>query len=522
MSTSYPGVGCSAGVAAAPAWQPRAHRGVAATGAVDPTQVVAAFTAAADRLQDLASSFRGHGATDYADILEAEAFIARDPTFADEVVAVLAGQDNQDAEAAVTQVAERLADVMAAIASDTLRERAADIREVGRRVVDELLGRVRPTPPQGRLILVDDEVSAPDLLEYADHLVGAVSVRGGASSHASIVARSLGIPLVAQVASDLLAVVDGELLLVDGDAGRVDAQPSAEALASVPAPPSTMVSATSEPPMPLETRDGVAVTVMANVASAVEAHRAMAAGAHGVGLLRTELAFLDAEHWPTSAEHERSLRPIAEVLADRPVTVRILDFSNDKRPPFLAAEPANSSLALLLNHPAALDDQLRAILAIARVCDVRVLVPMVTTASDVRAVRDRLNALAGADATPPVGAMIELPEAVDNLPEILPAVDFLSIGTNDLTATTLGFERTDPRLTPELAGDPRILHQVERVTSLAALAGTPVSVCGDAAASPEVLPLLLGVGVVEFSVAPSRITAVRDLVSEQSRKECVE
>jgi phosphoenolpyruvate-protein kinase (PTS system EI component) len=261
---------------------------------------------------------------------------------------------------------------------------------------------------------------------------------------------------------------------------------------------------------------------MANVASAVEAHRALAAGAHGVGLLRTELAFLDAAHWPTLADHERSLRPIAEVLAGRQVTVRILDFSNDKRPPFLAGERTESSLALLLNQPSALDDQLRAILAVAQLCDVRVLVPMVTTASDVRAVRDRLTVLGGADATPPVGAMIESPEAVANLPEILPAVDFLSIGTNDLTATTLGFERTDPRLTPELAAHPHVLRQVERVISLAALSGTAVSVCGDAAARLDVLPLLLGVGVVEFSVAPSRIAAVRDLVSEQSRKECVD
>jgi phosphoenolpyruvate-protein kinase (PTS system EI component) len=411
---------------------------------------------------------------------------------------------------------------MEAIASDTLRERAADIREVGRRVVDELLGRVRPTPPDGQLILVDDEVSAPDLLEYADHLVGAVSVRGGASSHASIVARSLGIPLVTQVVPDLLAVSDGELLLVDGDAGRVDVQPDAEALARVPATQPSMTSSTSLPPMQLETRDGVAVTLMANVASAVEAHRALAAGAHGVGLLRTELAFLDAAHWPTAAEHERSLRPIAEVLAGRQVTVRILDFSNDKRPPFLAAERTESSLALLLNQPAALDDQLRAILAVARICEVRVLVPMVTTASDLRTVRDRLTALAGADAVPPVGAMIESPAAVANLPEILREADFLSVGTNDLTATTLGLERTDPRLTPELAADPRVLRQVERVCSLAALSGTTVSVCGDAAASLEVLPLLLGVGVVEFSVAPSRIAAVRDLVSEQSHAECVE
>jgi phosphoenolpyruvate-protein kinase (PTS system EI component) len=520
MATSYPGVACSSGVAVAPAWQPRAAAVAPPTADVDPAGVAAAFSRAADRLLDLATSFRDNGATTYADILEAESFIARDPMFADEVATILAAPGPHDPEAAVMDVTERYAAVMEAVEAENLRERAGDIREVGRRVVDELLGRVRPAPPQGELILLDEEVSAPDLLEYADHLVGAVSVRGGASSHASIVARSLGIPLVALVNSDLLSLGDGEQLLVDGDTGKVEVDPTAESMAAVSAATAPMPGVNVGPLGPATTRDGVEVTVLANVASAVEAQRALAAGADGVGLLRTELAFLAAQDWPTTSEHERSLQPILEILTGHPVTVRILDFSNDKRPPFLADRVVGSSLTLLLRHPDALDAQLRAIATLGRGCDVRVLVPMVTTADDLDAVRGRLAALVGKGRLPSVGAMIELPAAVENLAALLPAADFLSIGSNDLTAATFGLERTDRRLTPELAAHPDVLRQVERVTRLGTASGMPVAVCGDAAANETVLPLLLGAGVSEVSVSPSRIAAVRDLISEQSQAEC--
>lgn len=519
MTTTYDGVACSPGIAAAPAWSPRATLGVskpvvATSARVSPATVSSAFEAAATRLLSLASSYRRDGATASADILETEAFIARDPTFVGEVMSDLASVPGLDPADAVRQVAQRHADVMEGLAADGLRERAADIREVGRRVVDELTGRARPVPPPGLVVLVDEEVCAPDLLEFADRLAGAVSLRGGASSHASIVARSLGLPLVSQVDEAVLQVPDGVLLEVDGDGGRVSVDPVPGM--TVSGHPSLAALAAARA-LPAVTRDGVAVTLLANIASPLEARRAVDAGAAGVGLVRTELPFLDADSWPSAAEHEWQLRPLLEVLAGRPVVVRLLDFSNDKVPAFVQSLlAASGSAPVLLSAPSALDAQLSAILSAGRGYDVRVMVPMVTRPEELVLVRSRLRELAAGGPVPPVGAMIESPAAVDNLAALLPVADFVSLGTNDLTAATLGLERSDPRLTPGLAARPEVMAQVERVVREATSYGTSVSVCGDAAADVAVLPLLLDVGVTAVSVAPSRLDAVRALVREQS------
>jgi phosphoenolpyruvate-protein kinase (PTS system EI component) len=510
MTTTYDGLACSSGVAAAPAWSPRAAV-TAGPVLATPAVISAAFEAAAVRLEALASSYRRDGAMASAEILEAEALIARDPTFAADVIDRVAG--GGDAAAAVQQVAQRHALAMEGLTDDGLRERAADIREVGRRVVDELTGRARPVPPAERVVLVDEEVCAPDLLEFADHLVGAVSLRGGASSHASIVARSLGLPLVSQVDAAVLAVPDGVLIEVDGDAGRVAVNPALR-LVSVPMSSGAVAAARA---LPAITRDGVSVTLLANVASPREARRALDAGATGVGLVRTELALLDGETWPTAGEHEAQLRPLLEVLAGHSVVVRLLDFSNDKVPAYAAPLLAASGTGpVLLHAPAALDAQLAAILAAGRGYDVRVLVPMVTRPEELELVRGRLAVLAEDQPLPPVGALIESPAAVDNLPALLPVADFLSVGTNDLTATTLGLDRSDPRLGPALAARPEVLTQIARVVHEAAEVGTPVSVCGDAAADPAVLTRLLEIGVTTISVAPSRLDAVRALVRTQS------
>ena len=258
-----------------------------------------------------------------------------------------------DATSAVMQVAERHAAVMAGLASADLRERAADIRQVGRMVSDRLGGRVPPTPPAGPFVLLAHEVTAPDLLEYAEQVTGAVSVLGGAGSHASIVARSLGVPLVVGVDPAALDAPAGVTVAVDGDSGAFLVDPDAATVARLrtrTGTPSAADLAVSRA-QPARTTDGVDITLLANVASSTEARRALEAGAAGVGLLRTELPFLAATEWPTREQHEDALRPVLEVLRGRPVTVRLLDFTHDKVPPFLRGHGDTSSLTLLLARP---------------------------------------------------------------------------------------------------------------------------------------------------------------------------
>ena len=521
MTTTYSAVTCSPGVALAPGWRPRsAVPDPARRASVTTVAVRDAFHATAAHLDQLAESFRGDGVAAYADILDAEALIARDPAFLAEVVALF--QDHGvDAATAVTRVAERHADLMAGLESADLRERAADIRQVGRMVTDRLGGRVQPTPPAGPFVLLADEVAAPDLLEYAEQLAGAVSVLGGPASHASIVARSLGVPLVVGVQPSALDAADGETLLVDGDAGALVVAPDPAAVdrmrARATGPSQAELAAARA--LPARTIDGTDITLLANVASSVEARRALEAGAAGVGLLRTELPFLGALDWPTREEHEAALRPVLEVLPGRPVTVRLLDFTHDKVPPFLRGHGDESSLALLLAHGDALDSQLRAVLAVGRAVDLRLMLPMVTRPEELERVRKRLGAAAravGTDRLPPLGAMLELPAAIDALPELVAVADFFSLGTNDLTASTLGLARSDPRLTPARATDPAVLRLVERAVVLTREAGRPLSLCGDAGADPLAFARLLAVGVRTFSVAPSRLDQVRAMVRAAS------
>jgi phosphoenolpyruvate-protein kinase (PTS system EI component) len=247
--------------------------------------------------------------------------------------------------------------------------------------------------------------------------------------------------------------------------------------------------------------------VLANAATAAEAHAALRAGAEGVGLLRTELALLGATRWPSEGEHRASLAPVLAQLAGRTATVRVLDFGGDKTPPFLRGTPERG-LALLLAHPEALRAQLRAILAEAAVHRValRILLPLVGSAREVRAVRDLLEAPAGAT----LGAMVETRAAVAAAAEIAREADFLSIGTNDLTADVLAVDRFSPG--GAVAHDPRVLAAVAATVAAARSAGRIVEVCGEAASEPLVLPLLVGLGVDELSVGAARVGATREAV----------
>jgi phosphoenolpyruvate-protein kinase (PTS system EI component) len=255
----------------------------------------------------------------------------------------------------------------------------------------------------------------------------------------------------------------------------------------------------------------------------------LAGGAAGVGLLRTEIPYTEALAWPTLAEDQAQLEPILGLLAGRPATVRLLDFSGDKIPPFLRDETGAGSspsgvagvgsgpsgeapgLAALLAHRTALPDQLRAILQAGRGTQLAVLIPMVSSLDEVRQVRDVLTKTAaalGAD-LPRLGIMVELRVTAETAGTFAPAVDFFSIGTNDLTGQVLGLDRRDPAARPALAADPRVLALIAKVADAGRQAGIGVSVCGDSAADPLVLPLLIGLGVTTLSVPAARVQRVR-------------
>jgi phosphoenolpyruvate-protein kinase (PTS system EI component) len=492
-----------------------------------PDEVAAAFAAVAQERSALAQQLRQDQRDEQADIVAIGGLIAADPTLIEPAVAAV--RDGADAAAAVERSAAVQAAAIAALANPDLAARADDVRQVANAVLARLAGGGTSPPPAGDFILVGREVDPADLIRLAESgLVGAVSVSGGANSHAAIIARGLGIPMLAGSDPEVLAVRAGQAAILDAVAGQLIVDPSPQDLAAV-APPGTpaRVSGTrggghgsAAPGTPPRTRDGEEITLLCNVASATETRLGLASGATGVGLLRTEIPFLKAAGWPSEADHRAALDPVLSLLTGRPAVVRLLDFGGDKTPPFLAGQGAG--LTMLLSHPHALGDQLRAVLRSGRDTRLHVMVPMVSSPDEVAVVRAALaDAAAEVGAVvPALGMMVEVAATAAAADAFTPVADFFSIGTNDLTSQVLGIDRADPRMRPALAADPRVLALISRVVKAADAAGVSVSVCGDAAADPDVLPLLIGLGVRTLSVGAARLADVAGRIALADAAEC--
>jgi phosphoenolpyruvate-protein kinase (PTS system EI component) len=480
------------------------------TASASPEQVAAAFAAVADDRAGLASNLRAQGREQEAAIVEVAALIAADPILVNPAVAAV--QAGTDAAAAVTAAAEAQAAILAGLDSPELSERSGDVRQIAQAVLERLAGGT-PEPPNEDFILVRREVAAADLIELADSgLAGAVSIAGGASSHAAIVARGLGLPMVTGIDASVLASTQGCPALLDGGAGVLTLEPTAVELAGA----RPMPSAAGQPRAAAGhawTIDGHKITILCNVASAAETRRGLAEGAAGVGLLRTEIPFVAAADWPTTMQHEQQLAPILSLLAGRPATVRLLDFSGDKIPAFLP--PGRSGLAELLGHPTALADQLRVVMQAGRDTELAILIPMVSTLAEVATVRSVVERVAAELAVyaPPIGIMVELAQTAATAEMFAAHVDFFSIGTNDLASQVLNLSRLDPTAGPGFAADPRVLELIGHVTEAAAAADISISVCGDAAADRRVLPLLIGLGVRVVSVPAAKVGQVHDWLS---------
>jgi phosphoenolpyruvate-protein kinase (PTS system EI component) len=466
-------------------------------------RAIAALERAAAELDSIAAELRAAGRTGEAEIVATGSLMAADPALASGVERRIL-ETGMGAAAALTETAAEHADALAAIGDETLAARADDVLSLGRRAARIASGTDDAPQAAGATVLVAQDLGPADVAELDRGVRAIALVAGGATAHAAIVARSLGLPLVAGLGNALLRVEPGEPLVVDGVAGEVVRAPSPQRVERAEAArvrrEHARTAAAAARDLPAQTIDGHRVTVLVNASCAAETVAGLEAGAAGIGLLRTELAFLQADGWPSASDHLAALMPVLEPARGRDATVRVLDFGGDKTPPFLRDRPERG-IALLLAHPQELEAQLAAIVEAAADTRLRVMLPLVGGPADVEAVRARLPE--GVE----LGAMIETRAAAEAAPAIATVSDFLSIGTNDLTHSALGSDRFAGG--DAIAHHPQVLALIARTVEAAREAGIPLEVCGEAASDPVTFPLLVGLGVDELSVGASRVGAVR-------------
>jgi phosphoenolpyruvate-protein kinase (PTS system EI component) len=509
-SAASPGIALGrAHVLDAPAAKPardlgRDERMVEAARAVDALQV------AGMQIQQLADDLAARGSAAEAEILATGALMASDPGLAAAVRAAVL-EDGADAASALLGAAEVFAETLSALEDPVLALRADDVRSLGRRAARLASGinGGSPAPQSGDTVLVARDLGPADVAELAAGACAIALSAGGAMAHAAIVARSLGIPMVVGLGDGLLEVAEGTPLVVDGDTGSVAVAPGRERRhsAQVAAALRHRVSERAAAARGLESRttDGHLLRVLTNAVSSSEVGTGLAAGAEGIGLLRTELRFLDAHAWPSEDQHRRQLAPVLEALGGTTATVRVLDFGGDKTPPFLRGT-TKRGIGLLLDHPDALAAQLSAILDAGAHADLRVLLPMVECADELDTVRALIAEL-DQRAEVSLGAMIETSPAVERASEIAAHADFLSIGTNDLTHSILGTDRFAAG--EAVTHHPDVLRAIAATVDAAAGGRLIVEVCGEAASDPIVMPILVGLGVHELSVGAARVGTVR-------------
>jgi phosphocarrier protein FPr len=435
------------------------------------------------------------------------------------------------AEPAWWHAVTTLAAQLAASSDELVAARAADVREAGAAVLGELGEVVDRIPPAGAMdgaVLVADELGPGEVARVVERGGVAIALsRGSPTAHAVLVGRNLGVPMVLGTGRQLDNLRPGAVLDVDGTAGTVQVDPPdlAERRQAVAAAARRSARERELAAAPVQVQ-GQTIRVAANIGSVAEARAAVAAGADGVGLLRTELLMFDCPQLPDEDSQAAQLAAIFEVLGKRPVVVRVLDVGGDKPMRALALDPQHNGflgvrgLRWLLRHPDVLHTQLRAICRAAVGHHVEVMAPMVTLAREAVAFREAVERAVGslaadgiAYARPDrIGVMIEVPAAALAADEIGAEADFVSVGTNDLIAYTMAADRAEADVAA--LADPSataVWRLLEQVCAGAARGHADVSVCGELAADDRFAARLVGLGVTELSMAAGRIPAVKKL-----------
>ncbi len=500
-----------------------------------------AFALTRTQILSLTAELRKRISGSEATIFEGHLMILEDPSFISQCKERIS-KHFCNAECAVNAVAEKYAKIFAAMDDAYLKERAKDVSDIARRIMRNLLGgadalTMRVDQP---CIVVADELTPSETISMPRHLIlGFATDRGSITSHASVLARALGIPCVVGLGSLSEIVKSGDLLLLDGSNGRVVVNPGREERLAFEQQMSmsrsfdeSLAFGVTEP---CSLRDGRSVPLHANIDHSTPMMELYSVGAEGVGLYRSEYLWLSLDREPSEDEQAHAYTEAARALpVQKPVTIRVLDLGGDKMMkegtfhkeanPFLG----NRSIRYLLRNPPIFRRQLRAILRASAHGNVRLMYPMVSTIEELRAANLELRACKDYLRSKNIpfneaikcGVMIEIPAAALIADALAQESDFLSIGTNDLIQYTLAVDRINETVASLYQPThPGVLHLIGMTVEAAQRRGVTVSVCGEMAADPVMAVLLIGMGVDELSMSPNLIPLVKRVVSRVSSAE---
>jgi phosphocarrier protein FPr len=472
-----------------------------------------------------------------AAIFEAHGLVLQDPDLLETVQERLR-REGENAEWAWQQSIADLADTYREMDDAYMQARAADIEDVGRRVLQQLLGVEPPSLEFAEpSILIAADLNPSDTARLNPDLVlGICTEFGGATAHSAILARALGIPAVVGLGRDLWRIGEGQTVAIDGEVGLCWTQPEADELARLGTKRETWLAGRQRAKLAGQgaavTRDAYRVEVAANVGSPNDIARALEFGAEGVGLFRTEFLFMDRDSAPSEDEQFEAYRSAAEQLAGAPLIIRTLDVGGDKPLPYLdMGEEANPFLGwrgirFCLDRPHIFKPQLRAILRAGvltngRPANVKIMFPMIGTVAEVRAARRVLVEVEEAlraegqpfDERMDVGIMVEVPSAVAVADQLAREVDFFSIGTNDLTQYVMAADRGNSQVAGLVnALQPAVLRLIKQTAEAGRAGGIWTGMCGEMAGNPLATPLLIGFGLTELSMSAPSIPAVKEAV----------
>ena len=476
-----------------------------------------------------------------ADILRGHIIMLQDPMIEEQISALMISE-KISAEMALEQVLDQTAEMFAAVPDELIQQRATDLMDIKSRMLKILMGieevDISQVPENTVLVARDLTPSMTAGINPAN-IAGILTEVGGRTSHSAILARAMEIPAVLSIEGICGIVKNGDTVVLDGSKGEAIVNPDE---ATVKEFEKKFADYAAEKELlkaykgkPSQTKDGVKVELVSNIGKPEDADKVVECDGEGIGLFRTEFLFMDRDSVPTEEEQFEAYKKVAETMKGKPVIIRTLDIGGDKAIPYLGLETEENpflgfrAIRFCLKRRDIYEVQLRALLRASAFGDIKIMVPLVTGVDELRAVKvilEDIKRQLGKDGIAynkdvKVGVMMETPAACMMADALAKEADFFSIGTNDLTGYTMAVDRGNAKVAYLYSTyNPAVLRAIKRIIECGKAEGIMVGMCGEAAADPKLIPLLLAFGLDEFSVSATSVLKTRKTISDCSIDEC--